>query len=324
MIENCTSNQQCQNSLGLGACCLYEETSTSKQFNCRGKEWVDFYYAEDDYDQKTKTWTNPFDKSDTLIVYCKPSPIQSTEFAYPYPQPFLEDDQVRFDPVNKEIRSDMFYQPAKVKNWNDQWDKWITGSLLFWTPVPFMIWFNNWWYYIIDWITYANDQSKQALRPSMYNNWFTGLFMADPSKISGAFKWYDMFSVQGFDNWFWDSISFILIPWWEVIEADQRAKANDWTLNTVELMNYVDRNRFYDMTTEIDPYDYNYWSTRPDGVDCNGNVGYGYYCYCPSQGYNCQCKPNTWDVSGKKRDMCYDHYGYDCQGNLVDGEVNWC
>jgi hypothetical protein len=74
----------------------------------------------------------------------------------------------------------------------------------------------------------------------------------------------------------------MLIPWWELIEADKRNKAKNWTLDTVELFNFVDKNRLFNKQTTIDPYDYTYWSTKPDGKDCDGNIGYGYYCYCPS------------------------------------------
>mmetsp|Transcript_12776 Transcript_12776/g.21593 ORF Transcript_12776/g.21593 Transcript_12776/m.21593 type:complete len:171 (-) Transcript_12776:142-654(-) len=159
----------------------------------------------------------------------------------------------------------------------------------------------------------------------MYNNWFTKLFMEDPDKISGIFQWYDMFSLQGFDNWFWDSLAVIFIIWWEIIEASQRSDLNDWSYATIELNNFIDKNRLFDRDVIIDPYDFNYWSNKVDGVDCNGIVGLGNYCYCPSQGYNCACAPSDWLTSSSDPKLnCYDHYGYDCSGLLVDGEQNWC
>lgn len=213
--------------------------------------------------------------------------------------------------------------------------------LLALTPIPLFVWLNNLWFSTIDYFRFLNDPARQGFRPQMYDNWFTKLFMGDPNRIWGAFQWYDMFSWQGFDDYFWDSIAFLLIPWWEIYEAYQREASGDWTYGTVELNNFVDKNRIFcqSLTNDpsdfwnwsifcqnsfVDPYDFYYWSTNPNGIDCNGNLGYGYYCYCPSQGYNCQCKPNNWDSSGTRRDMCYDHYGYDCDGNLVDGENNWC
>lgn len=71
-------------------------------------------------------------------------------------------------------------------------------------------------------------------------------------------------------------------------------------------------NRISVIPDDVDPYDYAYFSTRLEGTDCNGNKGLGYYCYCPSQGYNCQCKHNDWYEQGELRNMCYDHYGYNC------------
>lgn len=101
----------------------------------------------------------------------------------------------------------------------------------------------------------------------------------------GPFQWYDMFSFDGFQDWWVDSVMFHLFPWYEIAEGFIRQQANDWTIGTVERNNQVDKNRIFGRIPEADPYDIKYWSTKQDGVDCNGNVGYGYYCYCPSQGY---------------------------------------
>ena len=83
-------------------------------------------------------------------------------------------------------------------------------------------------------------------------------------------------------------------------------------------------NRLFVISNNIDPYDFSYWSTRGNGKDCNGNQGKGYYCYCPSQGYSCSCKYDTIYKQGELKNMCYDHYGFDCLGNYVDGEGMWC
>ncbi len=83
-------------------------------------------------------------------------------------------------------------------------------------------------------------------------------------------------------------------------------------------------NRLFVISNNIDPYDFSYWSTRSNGKDCNGNLGKGYYCYCPSQGYSCSCKYDSIYKQGELKNMCYDHYGFDCLGNYVDGEGMWC
>ena len=136
--------------------------------------------------------------------------------------------------------------------------------------------------------------------------------------------WYDVWSLQGYLNWWGDHFMIKWFPLWELYEALVRQGRNDWTYGTVELNDPIDMNRLFRDSQRADPYDYQYWSTKPDGVDCNGNVGMGNYCFCPSQGYNCQCQPNDWYAQGQVKNLCNDHYGYDCNGNYVDGETNWC
>lgn len=155
----------------------------------------------------------------------------------------------------------------------------------------------------------------------MYDNWFTKILMAKPW---GMMKWYDVFTVQGYLHWLTDSLMLQYLPAIEIYKVLIRQLRNDWTYGTVELNGPVDKNRLFYKVELADPYDYNYWSTLDAGVDCNGNVGYGNYCFCPSQGYNCQCQPNDWYAQGQVRNICNDHYGYDCNGNYVDGETNWC
>jgi hypothetical protein len=84
------------------------------------------------------------------------------------------------------------------------------------------------------------------------------------------------------------------LPLYELYKAFIRQGKNDWTYLTSEAGDPVDMNRLFGDFTLADPYDFNYWSTLANGMDCNGNVGQGYYCFCPSQGYNCQCQPNDW------------------------------
>ena len=71
-----------------------------------------------------------------------------------------------------------------------------------------------------------------------------------------------------------------------------------------------------------DRWNADYWTQLENGIDCNGNVGMGNYCYCESQGYICTCNPES--PATNKKLQCYDHYGYDCDGNIIDGETNWC
>lgn len=82
----------------------------------------------------------------------------------------------------------------------------------------------------------------------------------------------------------------ILAPWWEFYMAIMRSISGDWTYGTLESYNNVNKNRYLPYFYWVDPYNYDYWTTKSDGVDCNGNVGLGNYCYCPSQGYTCQCR----------------------------------
>lgn len=133
-----------------------------------------------------------------------------------------------------------------------------------------------------------------------------------------------MFSLRGFDNWFWDTQALIWIPLWEWIELFMRAERGDWSYQTNEAKNDIDMNRLFVKEEDADPYDFAFVSNRVNGVDCNGSKGNGYYCYCPSQGYQCKCKKSDWYDNGEKRFMCYDHFGYNCSGDFVDGAENWC
>ena len=160
----------------------------------------------------------------------------------------------------------------------------------------------------------------------MYNNWFTGLFMSEQGvgDYLTVVKYYDVFSFRGFFNWWVDAICAVFASWWLWILIYIRTDSNDWTYGTTEKENNIDMNRLFVISNNIDPYDFSYWSTRSNGKDCNGNLGKGYYCYCPSQGYSCSCKYDSIYKQGELKNMCYDHYGFDCLGNYVDGEGMWC
>lgn len=49
-----------------------------------------------------------------------------------------------------------------------------------------------------------------------------------------------------------------------------------------------------------------HWALRNDGIDCNGNMGLGYYCHCESQGYACACKKSKVNPEEVKME-CIDH-----------------
>jgi hypothetical protein len=48
--EACTSNTQCQATLGEGACCLYFESENRASYDCRSKVFTNFYVNAASYD----------------------------------------------------------------------------------------------------------------------------------------------------------------------------------------------------------------------------------------------------------------------------------
>lgn len=202
---------------------------------------------------------------------------------------------------------------------------WGSAIVFFWTPIPTMVFWNNLIWYTYDFVRFYGDDTKTGMRPSMYDNFFTRLIMGQPGTIVGIFAFWDIFTFSGFNIWLRDCLATGLLFPIELYRAYQRNLSLDWNKGR-RLPQNVDRNRIRNkrVTREADPFDFNYWSSKPDGVDCNGAVGVGYYCYCPSQGYQCSCRPKDVWPEGQVRNMCNDHYGYDCTGNFVDGENNWC
>lgn len=89
-IVNCNTNLECQQSLGDGACCLYEDiTSLNRtQYNCRNKDFVNYYLNPKNYNQISQVWTNPEDLSDSMKVYCRPLNTSTLPFKYPFMQKF--------------------------------------------------------------------------------------------------------------------------------------------------------------------------------------------------------------------------------------------
>ena len=123
----------------------------------------------------------------------------------------------------------------------------------------------------------------------MYQNLLAAELLQSQRSVEtiSILMWYDMFTLRGFDNWFWDAIVLAYAPWWKFIEAIIRLSRGDWEYWTSEASNDIDMNRLWPKREELNVQDEVYLENRSQGTDCNGNVGQGLYCYCPSQGYNC-------------------------------------
>lgn len=105
-------------------------------------------------------------------------------------------------------------------------------------------------------------------------------------------KWYDMFTLRGFDNYFWDGMALIWIPWLDSVKFLVRLFTGNWAFAQTESENDVDMNRLFTIKDDFDPYDYTYFMNKEDGLDCNGNKGRGLYCFCQSKGFECPCEYN--------------------------------
>jgi hypothetical protein len=109
-------------------------------------------------------------------------------------------------------------------------------------------------------------------------------------ELFGPFIWYDMFSLDGFEDWILTALIIDFSFLYELIYAFERAEARDWTLGTMERSNHIDMNRLENgelPPIENNVFDIKTFEDKPGGTDCNGNVGVGLYCFCPSQGYVC-------------------------------------
>lgn len=102
----------------------------------------------------------------------------------------------------------MFFVPRPVLSWGDQVLKWIAAVIWFYTPIPIMVFINNCWWYIFDIFQYNGNPSTNGVKYSMYDNWMAKFFMQGTDLMWGPFQWYDMFSFDGFQDWFVDSLMF--------------------------------------------------------------------------------------------------------------------
>ena len=107
----------------------------------------------------------------------------------------------------------MFYKPKKVTDFWTQIDKIFNVYLWSLTPLPFLIWTNNIFFLVFDWL-FITDSKYKGAYPDMYANWFCQMFMSSVDNINffGIFKYYDMFTLRGHFDWFIDFLSLITIP----------------------------------------------------------------------------------------------------------------
>ena len=81
----------------------------------------------------------------------------------------------------------------------------------------------------------------------MYRNWLTGMIMStDWSLIwiwPSIFKFYDMFTIQGWMDWFWDYLSLLSGFW--TIQVSVRLFSDDWYWLAPENDNDIDMNRLF-------------------------------------------------------------------------------
>jgi hypothetical protein len=113
-----------------------------------------------------------------------------------------------------------------VTGWGDQLMKWLNAVAWFYTPLPQIILLNNMLWFTWDTFAYWGDVNFDYMKPHMYDNWLTKLFLSNPF---GMWAYYDVFTVQGYTNWLTDSIMLQIAPWLEIIKAFTRAGRNDWT-----------------------------------------------------------------------------------------------
>ena len=127
IIQECSTNSECVTVQGPGACCLYYQTSSLSSFKCRPSAFVLYYTTGPNYNEIDQIWTDPDKKTTQIRVNCKVERKDAeSKFSYPYLQPWLNGTKIEnvFDPVNPNVRSDQFYHPKQITDWESQIDKW--------------------------------------------------------------------------------------------------------------------------------------------------------------------------------------------------------
>ena len=274
------------------ACCMFSDQTGQQEFNCRSKAFIDSILNSPYYDPVMKRWTHPGDTSNTYITYCfsdgrdeKGAAAEELVNTYPFVQPYANEFDLLplRDPFNKNARQDMFYKPKTVNSFQEQFEKWMAALFWYFTPLPLMVFCSNIFWFSFDFL-FISGEKEAGTFPHMYQNSFAEYFLRSRTIIEmfSVFKWYDMFSLRGFDNWWWDAVVLVHAPWWKVVEAFVRLDRGDWYYWTNEANNDIDMNRLWPIEQATNPDDTEYLQNREHGRDCNGNVGQGLYCYCPS------------------------------------------
>jgi len=302
---------------------MYSEAKNGwKGFSCRSHDAWSKLIKTDANGIGLRIWGNRSNQSERYMAYCK-----SDENAYPYEQHYANPYELlpRADPNNNVVYSDTFYKPKQIKTVQEQVEKWSSAYFWFFTPLPLIVFLSNSFWILWDLIDIP-DPKKMGLYPHLYSNKLAAFFLEDKPMLElfGIFKWYDMFSIRGFDNWFWDAFTLVFIPWYDLLMLLFRIYDKNWSFGATEENNNIDMNRLFAIEGEHDAFDYNYYSNKADGQDCNANYGKGYYCFCRKEGFRCTCDYNSNFIPGEPIMTCFDHYGYDCQGQYVDGEEYWC
>jgi hypothetical protein len=138
--------------------------------------------------------------------------------------------------------------------------------------------------YTIDFWTnvFSGKPEEWGAYPSLYNN-----FMAewiydnkDGAELWGPFIYYDLFTLEGWWAHWWMIWRLDWFFIYELIDALIRDINKDWNKDTY-LFN-LDRNNMFPWNTMEERFDKTLWENYQFGMDCNGNLGKGLYCYCPS------------------------------------------
>ena len=74
-------------------------------------------------------------------------------------QPYAEEFDLLpvSDPFNRNARQDMFFKPRRVKTLSDQLDKWWAAIFWYYTPLPALIFFSNYFWFCFDFLFISGE-----------------------------------------------------------------------------------------------------------------------------------------------------------------------
>lgn len=164
-----------------------------------------------------------------------------------------------------------------------------------------LMWFDTWFWgsmgiyqiaiimnvitYLIDYSDnfFGGDPQKWGHYPSMYNNFVAAMFMQDPAFVWGGQMWHDYFTWAGLYKFLIDYVEIKFFWPWALFVALWRAVFDDYDVYQNEWATPIDKNNWawFDILP-ADRWDANFWKNQENGSDCNGVIGKGNYCYCPS------------------------------------------